>query len=226
MFEMRRNVFVYAMCISLLVGCSKDSLEIGNSQQCILPLHLQTFIESCLVFENDQYSISADREDAENMGVSKAEYDELYAEMQKANSMIINMKEEYATDPDIKTVKFVDLNKSRNGDYGITRSDESATVPVVMPSGSLFTIGLEQASSTCWAPYGMRAVEFNCFSYSALLAFMTVTTQTQGEVISGLKVGNLGGAVEVNVAASNTNCKVTFQTTDSTGGKCYWKGVK
>ncbi len=70
----------------------------------------------------------------------------------------------------------------------------------------------------------MTQVSFLGYSYTALLAVMTFTTKSFGAVFTGTQVGNYGNFTLVPVGASNTYCTVMFQTTDSTGGKCFYQG--
>ena len=52
-----------------------------------------------------------------------------------------------------------------------------------------------------------------------------VTVEAFGGVQIGTQFSNFGG-ITVSLPASNTNCTISFCTTDANGGgRCVWKGI-
>ena len=224
---MKKIAFVLmVLCTLGFNSCSYDKVDASyneNAAGVCISSPIEAFIDKFIVMEDSQYVITASLEDALRLGLTEQEFDEVSREIEKGNAMIAETIDYYSKCEDVKSITVVDLNKTPKYEEQdvVTRADTT----VIMPSGTIYTMGKEKQSHVFWAPIPMNYVSFDGYSYTALLAVMTYTTNSFGAIFMGSKIGNYGGPTLVQVGASNTICTVTFQTTDSTGGKCFYKGV-
>ena len=223
---MKRIAFILmVLCTLSFNSCSYDNVGVSyneNAKRVSIPSPIESFIDKFIVMEDSRYVITASLDDALSLGLTEAQFMEISQEIEKGNQMIAEIVDYYSQCEDVTSITIIDLNKAPT--HKEVKAETRADTPVVMPSGNLYTIGQEQASNVFWAPTEMTKVSFDGYSYTALAAVMTYTTKAFGAVYTGTKVGNIGGPTLVPVGASNTFCTVIFQTTDSTGGKCFYQG--
>lgn len=95
-----------------------------------------------------------------------------------------------------------------------------------LPSGSISTVGQEQRGTTFFAPPITNFVRFRYQSVAPLPGW-TVQTYSFGQWKSGSGTANplAYKTIDVDIAASNVNVDITFQTTDTNGGTVYWQAM-
>lgn len=221
----RITSILMVLCTLGFISCSYDKDEViynENAKRVSIPSPIESFIDKFIVMEDSRYVITANLDDALSLGLTEAEFIEISKEIEKGNQMIAEIVDYYSQCEDVTSIAVIDLNKTPK--HQGVKADTRADAAVVMPSGNLYTMGQEQASNVFWAPTEMTQVSFDGFSYTAPLAVMIYTTRAFGAVFTGTKIGNYGGPTLVPVGASNTFCTVMFQTSDSTGGKCFYQG--
>ena len=215
-----------------LMSSYSQLMEVKNLDAKKIPMPndaLKEFINSYVLFEDNQYRITISDQNAAKLGISDYVYDEICDAIENGNDIITEIIEEYSSRSDIKYIN-INSNLSVNNintqvDNIIPLVKNRSETPIPLPSGILTSIGGEVVSTGCFAPIDMRAVYAKCYSYIALLPMHIVTVEAFGGVQIGTQFSNFG-EVTVSLPASNTNCTISYCTTDANGGgRCVWKGV-
>lgn len=93
--------------------------------------------------------------------------------------------------------------------------------------GYLSTNEQEQTTLSVWIPAGVKAVKFSCWGNGALTPVFNCATDVFGGLNSktGVGIKFIWKEIVVPVAANNTTGKISFQTSDSNGGKAQYSFV-
>lgn len=173
-----------------------------------------------LVLNDNQYELHLSKTEAINLGISPEDYDRILDEIAFTNEKI----EEHLANTE-ETLVLIDPQADEENievEEDVTRlktRSESGEL-----RGTITTSGQEIGYGGGFAPLGTKEVTFNCIFFGAILPFYNLTTKAQGEVRTGGGTGLIGknSVFTVMTVASNTSLTVSFQTSDSNGGKCVW----
>lgn len=172
---------------------------------------VSTAIYHLLNLKNDSYSLDLTLEKALEMGISKKDFDYVTEEIRKTNERIKVIKSE-----ENHELVLID-----------PQSVSEEVLKQTMPSGQLSSNGQEQVGDAFFAPYAATNVNFQCKGGGALTPVYTCRTKALGGWKSKSAVGNpiSWTSIDVGLDASNISVSITFQTTDSNGGKANWKAT-
>jgi hypothetical protein len=170
---------------------------------------VSTAIYHLLNLKNDSYSLDLTLEKALEMGISKKDFIYVTEEIRKTNERIQVIKGE------------------ENHELVLTDPKSIEALQQTMPSGQLSSNGQEQVGDSFFAPYAATNVNFQCKGGGAPTPFYTCRTKALGGWKSKTVVGNPVSwtSIDVGLDASNISVSITFQTTDSNGGKANWKAT-
>lgn len=172
---------------------------------------VSTAIYHLLNLKNDSYSLDLTLEEALEMGISKKDFDYVTDELRKTNEQIQVIKNEenhelVLTDP---------------------KNLSEEVLKQTMPSGQLSSNGQEQVGDSFFAPYAATNVNFQCKGGGAPAPVYICRTKALGGWKSKSVIGHPTAwtPIDVGLDASNISVSITFQTTDSNGGKANWKAT-
>ena len=173
-----------------------------------------------------QYRIKINESEACELGYSILGYRELQSSLDEANKMLDALILSYESDSTVYSYTITDCTYGKVniepviGIPSVKTSQEGIHIP--KPEGRFDVSDNRPYSATFFAPYNMTGVIGECYCKSAPFGINTLSTKTMGMVYTGACV--YVGTITLDVAASNTNVTVTYQTTDSNGGICNWRG--
>lgn len=229
---MKNFIFIICLCF-LCIACSKDNSE-GSFVNNVMPntinkgiqdtliqsneQELQTFIEGNYIqLVGNQFQITINEDEAQNLGFSKATYSIMLDEITDANNILNDIILNLQQDSKIKNiyVEYESVNNEISNFVAVkTRSETPKT------SGLIETFGAEPDSNQGWAPFGAKKVSCFCYAKVSLIAMHFVTTKALGNAIVTSRMGQ--GSLDATLDASNTYFTITYRTSDSFGGKCSW----
>lgn len=164
-----------------------------------------------LRLKDEEYSLELTLEQAEEMGISKTDYEHYTREIIKTNEIIKNVKNDPNNDLVLQDPQKIN----------------AAILQQTMPSGSLSSNGQELVGAGFFALPGTGKVRFSCQGGGALLPTFICRTHSFGVTKSKTAVGNFITWLDIDVVlvAANIDVSIDFRTTDSNGGKCNWKAM-
>lgn len=173
-------------------------------------------------FVDNQYVITISQKEAAKKGISKESYNDFQNAIIEGNrflATIIDSCKNTGCKVIVSTCIYDDVPK-----YYSKPRTKLFGEPAPLPSGTLQTVGQEYASQYIkLIPAPMKSVDFDCYSYAALLPIQVAITESWK--IKHVKSG-VGQHVTMSVgfSVSNVPGSVEYATSDSNGGICSWRG--
>lgn len=235
---MRKNLIKLSiMVIVLFPSCSKDArynnIEINNYEYLSDDIDVNNeeeqvniFIDNHLIeFNGIEYSINKSFEEVEEFGISKEGYDAMTKQILSNNIFLKDIIDDISKNS-TNTILVDDCTYDKTDNLVAVELN----IPIIktlsengnIPSGSISTSGQEESGDSFFAPSSISSVDCNCFANVAPAAVHIVKTYSFGVTKVSSRVSN--GNVNVSLAASNITCSISYQTSDSNGGKCSWVG--
>ena len=230
-----RNFFAAAitlLSLGMFVACNSDEeydQTFTRSNHFMKPneteKQLKNIYDSKIIhFSKNHYYLLCDSEKAAKMGINDSIYDSLQEEIVKTNEMI----EEIITNLSSQGYDNIKITDCTYDDSETDLKNLERLVPPdepQMPHGVLTAPNNSPVCTSIYAPYNQVGVKANCYANASLFAFHAIiTTYAGSNAFVASKMGN--GELKVKIAMANTTIGFQYQTTDSNGGICSWKGVK
>lgn len=177
-----------------------------------------------IVLDGNQYRLEISEQDAQKLGVTPYFYDIINKDILATNTAIMEMLEkgEYIELCDVQAVS----KAYKKGELDLSDTSDKYS-RATYPSGNITTLGQEEGKASFKTEYDHTKVLFRCRTNATATPIYCCTVTAFGVKKIGSKIGNLITTTEITVpiAASGSGiyADLTFATTDSNGGYCYWK---
>lgn len=190
-----------------------------------IPMQSLAVLYANISESNDVYTLNLSRDEALKYGVTYQLYDRFTHELDEANKFIDQSKAEGSEIE--KTDYQAAAKKMADPLYRLSISSASTLGETIKPTytaGHIETIGQEEGYDYCYVPSRFSHIKFQCLARAALVPGFVCKTYSFGSWTSKTGIGFMGiiRTIEVTPAATMTDIKVAFSTTDSNGGICNW----
>ena len=177
-----------------------------------------------IVLEKNQYKLDVSEQEAQKLGVTSYLYGIIRNDILSTNAAI---RETLEKGDSVELCDVQAISKAyKNGELNLSDNSNKYS-NVVYPSGNITTLGQEDGTASFKTEYEHTKVLFRCRTNAAPVPFYRCTVTAWGEKKVGSKIGNLITTTEITVplAASGSGiyAGLTFATSDSNGGYCFWQ---
>lgn len=177
-----------------------------------------------IVLENNQYKLEISEKDAQKLGIKPYLYESIKNDILSTNEAIQEIMDN--GDP-IELCDVQAISKAyKKGELNQSDSADKYS-RVAYPSGNITTSGQEDGTASFKTEYEHTKVLFRCRTNAAPTPIYRCTVKAWGETKVGSKIGNVITTTEITVpiAASGSGivAGLTFATSDSNGGYCFWQ---
>lgn len=174
--------------------------------------------------EGNQYKFMISEQEAEKLGVTPHLYETIRDEIVYTNGAIQKSLE---NGDSIELCDIQAISKAyKNGTLNLSE-DTGAYSRVAYPSGNIATVGQEDGTDGFRTEREHTKVLFRCRTAAAPTPMYRCTVTAWGEKKIGSKVGSVFTTTEITVpiaaSGSGVYASLTFATSDSNGGSCFWQ---
>lgn len=177
-----------------------------------------------VMLEGTQYKLDISEQDAQELGVTPYLYEIIKNEILSTNAAIQEILE---NGDSIELCDIQAISKAyKNGELNLSDNPDKYS-SVAYPSGNITTSGQEDGTASFKTEYEHTQVLFRCRTNAALSPIYVCTVTSWGEKKVGSKIGTLFTTTEITVplvaSGSGIYAGLTFATSDSNGGSCFWQ---